>query len=118
MNSRGHTFGGPWTEQKLEYLRKYLHAYTTIMKDKNFHFAYIDAFAGTGYHEPKRDENADQMLFDFASEETQMFWDGSARIALQVKYPFKEYIFIEKDKKGFPKLENSKERTFPKWKQI
>ena len=105
MNSRRHTFGGPWTEQKLEYVRKYLHAYTTIMKDKNFHFAYIDAFAGTGYHEPKRDENADQMLFDFPSEETQMFWDGSARIALQVKYPFKEYIFIEKDKNRFSKLE-------------
>lgn len=104
MNNSRHRFGGNWTKQKLEYVRKYLHAYTTIMKDRDFHFAYVDAFAGTGYYEPKRDENADQMLFDFASEETQMFWDGSARIALQVKHPFKEYIFIEKDKNRFSKL--------------
>jgi len=105
MNNRGHKFGGNWTKQKLEYVRKYLHAYTTIMSKYTFHFVYIDAFAGTGYNEPKHDENADQiMLFDFASEETQIFWDGSARIALQVKHPFKEYIFIEKDKNRFSKL--------------
>ena len=107
MNNSGHKFGGNWTKQKLGYVEKYLHAYTTIMSKYKFHFVYIDAFAGTGYHEPKHDENADQiMLFDFASEETQIFWDGSARIALQVKRPFKEYIFIEKNKNRFSKLKN------------
>ena len=105
MNTRGHRFGGNWTEQKLEYVRKYLHAYTTIMSKYTFHFAYIDAFAGTGYREPKHDENTDQiMLFDFASEETQNFLDGSARIALQVEHPFKEYIFIEKNQNRFSEL--------------
>ncbi len=51
-------FGGNWTEDKLERVRKYLKAYTTIMnnqRDKNgnliFKFAFIDAFAGTGYRE-------------------------------------------------------------------
>ena len=114
MNTRGHRFGGDWTEQKLEYLREYLHAYTTIMSKYSFHFAYIDAFAGTGYHEPKHDENTDQiMLFNPTSEETQEFLDGSARIALQVKHPFKEYVFIEKNKNRFSELKRLREE-FPK----
>ena len=105
MNTRGHRFGGPWTEQKLECVRKYLHAYTTIMRRYKFHFTYIDAFAGTGYHEPKHDENTDQiMLFNPTSEETQNFLDGSARIALQVEHPFQEYIFVEKNKNRFSEL--------------
>lgn len=41
-------FGGDWTEQKLEMLRKYLVAYATLMNKQPFRFAYIDAFAGTG----------------------------------------------------------------------
>ena len=44
-------FGGNWSVDKLERVRKYLSAYTTILsnhKDK-YKFAYIDAFAGTGY---------------------------------------------------------------------
>ena len=37
MNNRGHRFGGTWTEQKLECVSKYLHSYTQIMKDRDFH---------------------------------------------------------------------------------
>lgn len=105
MSTRGHRFGGDWTEQKLKYLKKYLHAYTTIMSNYSFHFAYIDAFAGTGYRELQHEENADQiMLSNLISEETQEFLDGSARIALQVEHPFKEYVFIEKNKNRFSEL--------------
>ena len=32
MNTRGHRFGGPWTEQKLECVSKYLHSYTQIIE--------------------------------------------------------------------------------------
>ena len=38
MNTRGHRFGGPWTEQKLGCVSKYLHAYTTIMRKYKFHY--------------------------------------------------------------------------------
>lgn len=57
MNNSGHRFGGNWTEQKLECVRKYLRAYTTIMSKQPFHYAYIDAFAGTGYRETESDED-------------------------------------------------------------
>ncbi len=49
MPTTPHLFGGDWTAEKLERVRKYLVAYATIMKAKRFRFAYIDAFAGTGY---------------------------------------------------------------------
>ena len=49
MSASSHLFGGDWTAEKLERVRKYLVAYATIMKEKRFRFAYIDAFAGTGY---------------------------------------------------------------------
>jgi three-Cys-motif partner protein len=46
-------FGGNWTEEKLECLKKYLSAYTTIFtknpKARHFQTIYVDAFAGTGY---------------------------------------------------------------------
>jgi three-Cys-motif partner protein len=45
-----HRFGGDWTATKLEILKGYLGAYTIALKDQPFKTAYIDAFAGTGYH--------------------------------------------------------------------
>ena len=49
------SFGGPWTEQKLEILRRYLDAYTTALKGQGFQLIYIDAFAGAGAWLPVRD---------------------------------------------------------------
>ncbi len=40
MNTQGQMFGGNWTDQKLECVRKYLRAYTTIMVKQPFRFAY------------------------------------------------------------------------------
>ena len=96
MNNRGDKFGGPWTEQKLECVSKYLHSYTQIMKDRDFHFAYIDALAGTGYRELKHNEDT----------EIPRFLAGSARKALEVKPPFREYVFIEADKDSYTDLKN------------
>ena len=106
MNTRGHRFGGDWTEQKLECVRKYLHAYTTIMSKQPFHYAYIDAFAGTGYRDMENDEDTDELMFpDLVSPEVVSFHDGSARHALEVEPPFMKYIFIEKDATRYAELE-------------
>ncbi len=47
-----HQFGGDWTQEKLERLRKYLRAYMTIFTANEWarHYTtyYVDAFAGTG----------------------------------------------------------------------
>src|SRR5262249_20229663 len=92
-------FGGDWTEQKLERVRKYLVAYATIMKNRQFRVAYIDAFAGTGYRTLKRHDSSLAKIFpEIFEPESRRFLDGSARIALQVRPRFTKYIFIERDK--------------------
>jgi three-Cys-motif partner protein len=103
------SFGGDWTEEKLNKVRKYLVAYATIMKDYNFHYAYIDAFAGTGYRNLKEDEDINKLMFpELVESESQKFIDGSARIALKVEPRFNKYIFIEKDKNKTEQLNQLK----------
>lgn len=102
-----------WTQDKLERVRKYLVAYSTIMRKRTYPYAYIDGFAGTGYHELKPAEDAPARrtppLFPEAEEpEVRAFLDGSARIALQVEPQFHKYVFIEKCPKKAAELEKLK----------
>jgi three-Cys-motif partner protein len=103
-------FGGDWTDEKLERVRKYLVAYATIMSHYKFRYAYIDAFAGTGYRtNPKAHGRPDNDFFpELAEEDTKEFIDGSARIALQVEPRFNRYIFIERNSKRFAELSKLK----------
>jgi three-Cys-motif partner protein len=103
-----------WTQDKLERVRKYLVAYSTILSKRSHKFAYIDAFAGTGYHELKKRKKADDFNLYPEEDEPAMdaFLDGSARIALQVKPCFHKYIFIEKCPRKAAELEKLKEE-FP-----
>lgn len=114
-------FGGDWTEEKLNRVGKYLPAYVHVLKDKGLKYAYIDAFAGTGYRELKDTESKGQesqlLLFpELAEQETQKFLDGSARIALQTKPRFHQYIFIEKDRNKALELKKLK-TEFPELNQ-
>jgi three-Cys-motif partner protein len=75
---------GPWSEDKLGLLRKYLEAYTKIMQNQSWcrnGYHYIDAFAGTGKPRARDEER---------------YIDGSPRVALTIQYPFHSYTFIEK----------------------
>lgn len=96
-----HTFGGNWTEEKLERLDKYLTTYRTIFANseraKHFRTWYVDAFAGTGSRSEPTAPFAPSM-FDDVYQETVGFRDGSARIALRLDDPFDNYLFIEKSK--------------------
>lgn len=114
---KGHRFGGDWTEQKLQVLAKYLRAYTTALKNQPFRKEYIDAFAGTGSRDARRDEGdataAQELLFpDLAEDEPQALLDGSARLALQTEPRFDKYTFIEKNRRRCAHLEELKEE-FP-----
>jgi three-Cys-motif partner protein len=103
------SFGGDWTEEKLNRVRKYLVAYATIMSKYKFRYAYIDAFAGTGYRELKEDdEPSTLMLPELVEQESKKFFDGSARIALQTEPRFTKYIFIEKDESKITELNKLK----------
>jgi hypothetical protein len=109
---------GPWAEDKLDRLRKYLNAYTTIMKGQSSWcdgYHYIDAFAGPGEHQV-RDENegtwhdARQVLLDVANfgqdqEEQKQFLAGSPRVALDLTHPFTTYVFVERSPSRVAALE-------------
>jgi len=47
---------GIWSEIKLDIIKEYANAFTTIMKNKEWcrGYVYIDAFAGSGVHISRR----------------------------------------------------------------
>ena len=99
MSSATTGFGGPWTEEKLAILKKYLDAYTTALKNQPFRLIYIDAFAGTG-----------EVELTSADEGKKEFIEGSAKIAVDVDdKSFDEYIFVEKDQDRCIQLNSLKE---------
>ena len=99
MSSANTGFGGPWTEEKLAILKKYLDAYTTALKNQPFRLIYIDAFAGTG-----------EVELASVDEGKKEFIEGSAKIAVNVdEKPFDEYIFVEKDQGRSIQLNSLKE---------
>ena len=86
------SFGGPWTQEKLEILRQYLDAYTTVLKNQPFNLKYIDAFAGSGWY---RDRGVDPSSTYGDFDELR---EGSATIALEIQdRPFDHAIFIERE---------------------
>jgi three-Cys-motif partner protein len=77
---------GCWSEVKLDILRDYAPAYTTIMSKQSLikGYYYIDGFAGYGIHKSK---TRDELIL------------GSPSIALQVKPEFSGYYFVDLDSK-------------------
>lgn len=76
---------GYWSEIKLDIIRDYAKAYSTILSAQQrpaLHHVYIDAFAGAGVH---------------LSKATGQVVDGSPVIAVKTEPPFKEYHFIDLD---------------------
>jgi len=74
---------GYWSEIKLEIVKEYARAYSTILtaqKSPSLHHVYIDAFAGAGIHLKKA---------------TQEFVLGSPLNALRVQPPFRQYHLID-----------------------
>jgi three-Cys-motif partner protein len=119
---KAHRFGGDWTSAKLDVLAGYLQGYTTALKDKPspdrpFRKGYIDAFAGTGYREARRDDSdkpiAQGLLFpDLAEQEPQALLDGSARLALKTEPRFDSYLFIERSSERYHRLKELR-KEFP-----
>jgi len=97
------TFGGYWTQQKLDVLARYLGAYTTALKRQPFELLYIDAFAGSGSWQPRRTKGrSDPTLFDEdeeGAEDDRSYRHGSARIALETQPGFDRYVFIERSRR-------------------
>lgn len=85
-----HSFGGPWTQIKLDMLKRYLVAFNTALQNRpteknRFRRIYIDAFAGTGECEIKSDNMTVETIA------------GSAKIAIGTAPPFDELHLVDLD---------------------
>lgn len=114
-----HRFGGQWTEQKLDALKRYLNAYRLIFeqneKAQYFKTIYIDAFAGTGERRATSTDTDVSALFSSDElPELEDYHKGSARIALELSSPFDEYIFIDKKREYASHLEETIGREYPR----
>lgn len=111
------TFGGEWTEVKLNRLRSYLEAYRTIFtrnsKARYYTTWYVDAFAGTGPRSAPEPVGSDLgLLSEEDDEDVRQYKDGSAKIALALKEPFDRYLFIEKSKSKCDALQSTINNEF------
>ena len=115
MNS----FGGNWTEQKIDILVEYSKAYLTIMNKYankfNWKLMYFDGFAGSGLIVNKlEDDSGQQLIFD-SQDEVEEVIIGAAKRILEIDQPrsFDDYYFVEKDKKNFDRLEENTANIYP-----
>ncbi|MBR4625123.1 MAG: three-Cys-motif partner protein TcmP [Alphaproteobacteria bacterium] len=103
------SWGGSWTEDKLDTFEKYVNAYLTIMnayRDKyNWKLVYFDGFAGSGsrINDDGEDDSKELMLELFnqnlVNEDDFAVYKGAAERVLEIKQRgFDYYFFIEKDK--------------------
>jgi three-Cys-motif partner protein len=106
---------GPWAGDKLDRLRKYLSAYTTIMAKQRWvrGFVYVDAFAGGGRVRERlaRSDDPTEDIFgpgqEFRDDEgARRVLDGSPRVALEIQHPFTHYVFLERDPERVATLES------------
>ncbi|MBK7715524.1 MAG: three-Cys-motif partner protein TcmP [Gemmatimonadetes bacterium] len=101
-----HQFGGDWTARKLHAVQRYLNAYTTALRRQPFTLLYVDAFAGTPFHETSPlAEIVEPLFLGFDADEPTRLLEGSARRALQVEPPFDRYLFFEKHRVRCAQLE-------------
>lgn len=91
-----HSFGGPWTEIKLDAVEYYLECYTKALTFKKFDLWYIDAFAGSG-------DRTEDRLTGGLLEQQPIKWvtetlPGSAKRAMEIEPPFQHFVFNEKNR--------------------
>lgn len=88
----GHRFGSEGTIAKLDILEQYLKMFTDALKKQPFKLIYIDAFAGTGRCDIKKNNQIIPTV-------------GSARRALRTNNPFDAFYLIDKNKKHIKALQ-------------
>jgi three-Cys-motif partner protein len=109
------SFGGSWTEQKLNAFIKYVEAYLTILnvykKKYNWQTVYFDGFAGYGKRKNyNQDENLSLEIFGNEDKEELFVYEGSVKRVLSLEEPFifDWYYFIDTSSEYIAKLEKLK----------
>ena len=108
------SWGGQWTDEKLDAFEKYVNAYLTIMnafRDQNkWKLIYFDGFAGSGSRNEKKEEKDSallQELFDesiLKKEELNLYKGAAERVLSIPQRGFDFYYFVDKDPESSIKL--------------
>ena len=113
VNEPQGSWGGSWTEKKLDAFSKYVWAYLTIMKSFPYwETIYFDGFAGSGTREKteKRTELYQQLLI---TEEQEKTYKGAAERVLGLEGSgFNYYYFVDKKEESLNKLKAKLEQKF------
>ena len=114
-NSTQKSWGGQWTEDKLDCFQKYVKAYLTIMnayRDKNeWELIYFDGFAGSGSREQSlvADEKAMSLFGEELHDASELHpYQGAAERVVQIEQQmrgFDKYWFIDKNEQNITSLE-------------
>jgi three-Cys-motif partner protein len=106
LNDPKPSWGGPWTEKKLDAFENYVRAYLVIMnKNPYWETIYFDGFAGSG--EKGEEENPLYLTLEFSELEEHVYEGAAERISkLEEPSRFDYYYFIEKDQSSLKKLKN------------
>jgi three-Cys-motif partner protein len=91
------SWGGPWTEKKLDAFEGYVKAYLAIMnKNPYWETIYFDGFAGSG--EKGDEENPLYLELEFSEMEERVYEGAAERMSKLVDpHRFNFFYFIEKD---------------------
>lgn len=107
LNEPNESWGGPWTEKKLNAFSKYVKAYLAIMKKQPYwKTIYFDGFAGSGSKENDiKTELYKQLKI---TEEEERTYKGAAErvLSLPSDLNFNYYYFIDKKQGSLSKLES------------
>lgn len=108
LNESRTSWGGSWTEQKLDAFEKYVNAYLTIMnrhRDKyHWTMVYFDGFAGSGSRINQEDQS--ELLHNlfkddaFDEEEINVYKGAAERVLSIEQRGFDYYYFVDKDKEA------------------
>ena len=109
------SWGGAWTEEKLDAFEKYVNAYLTIMnkyRDQyQWKLIYFDGFAGSGSRNETNPMDSNQLLLDLIEEhqlsaEELAPYRGAAERVLNINQEgFDYYYFVDKDAESSKQLE-------------
>lgn len=114
------SWGGQWTEEKLDAFEKYVNAYLTIMnvyKERyRWKLIYFDGFAGSGSRNDDGSQPVSELMLDLfrdecIGEEELNTYKGAAERVLGIKQSgFDQYVFVDKYNTSSQQLE---ERLMP-----
>lgn len=113
------SWGGQWTEEKLDAFEKYVNAYLTIMNShrEKYHWKliYFDGFAGSGSRNDDSSQAVSELMLDlfkdeYIDEEELNTYKGAAERILGIKQNgFDQYVFVDKNKNSSQQLKNQLE---------